>query len=132
PSYARRGAALDLVQQTGARAVLEHRVLAGTQAEDLLQQVDALPRRTAVRERPEVARAARERAAVVGQAREIVGRQADVRVALVVAEQDVVAWRKLLDEVVLEDQRLGLGARRRDVHAPDLRHHHRDARARLR
>src|SRR5690606_33207784 len=72
PSYARRGTALDLVQQTGARAVLEHRVLAGTQAEDLLQQVDALPRRAAVRERPEVARAARERAAVVGQAREIV------------------------------------------------------------
>ena len=35
------GAALDLVQQTGARTVGEHAILAGADAKNLLQQIDA-------------------------------------------------------------------------------------------
>ncbi len=124
-----RGAALDLVQQAGARAVGEDGVLAGAQLEGLLQQMDALAHRPGVREGAEVARALGEGAAVVGQARELVGGELDVGVGLVVAEEDVVARREALDEVVLEDQRLGLGACGGDVHAQHLRHHHRDARA---
>jgi hypothetical protein len=42
-----------------------------------------------------------------------------VGVALVVAEQDVVARVERLDEVVLEQQRLGLGAHHRGLHAHD-------------
>jgi hypothetical protein len=53
----------------------------------------------------------------------------DVAVALVVAEDDVVARLQRLDEVVLEQQRLGLGARDRGFGPGDLRHHHRRARA---
>src|SRR5205823_15074563 len=52
--------------------------------------------------------------------------------ALVVAEKDVVARLQALDEVVLEQQRLRLGARRRDLGAGDLREHHRRARGLLR
>src|SRR4029079_18610454 len=52
---ARRRAALDLVQEARPRAILEHRVLARAQAEDALQELDALAYRVRVRERPEVA-----------------------------------------------------------------------------
>ena len=79
------------------------------------------------------------RAAVVGHAREArrlrrrgaVGGAGDlqVRVALVVAEQDVEARVQRLDQVVLEQQRLGLGAHHRRLQARDARHHVADARA---
>ena len=124
-----RGATLDLVQQAGTRAVGEDGVLAGAQLEGLLQQVDALAHRPGVGEGAEVARALGEGAAVVGQARVFVCGELDVGVGLVVAEEDVVARRQALDEVVLEDQGLGLGAGGGDVHAQHLRHHHGDARA---
>ena len=52
---ARRGTALDLVQQAGPRPVLEDRVFTGTQAEDLLQELDALADRAGIGERTEVA-----------------------------------------------------------------------------
>ena len=126
---ARRGAAPDLVQQAGARAVLEHRVLAGAQAEHALQQLDALAHRVGVRERAEMAVALLFRPAVEAQAREGVPGDHQVGVGLVVAEQDVVARREALDEIVLEQQRLGLRARGGDLDARHLRHHHLDARA---
>ena len=50
-----RRAAPDLVQQARPRAVGEHRVLAGAQAEHLLQQLDRLLHRPGARVRPEVA-----------------------------------------------------------------------------
>ena len=62
------------------------------------------------------------------QLRELLAGQADVRIALVVAEQDVVARLERLDQVVLEQQRLAFGARDRGLDARDLRDHHRDAR----
>src|SRR5206468_12917399 len=53
-------------------------------------------------------------------ARERLGqRHRDARVALVVGEPDVEAWLMLLDEVVLEQQRLGLG-RRSEEHTSEL------------
>jgi hypothetical protein len=52
-----------------------------------------------------------------------------VGVALVVAEQDVEARRQGLDEVVLEQQRFGLGAHDRGFQPRDARHHLPDARA---
>ncbi|MDW8468882.1 MAG: hypothetical protein RML56_07855 [Burkholderiales bacterium] len=51
---ARRAAAPNLVEQAGARAVLEDRVLARAQAEHTLQQLDALAHRLRMRERSEV------------------------------------------------------------------------------
>src|SRR5882762_246219 len=46
--HARRGAAPDLVERAGPRAVLEDRVLAGAQSEHPLQQLDALAHRTQI------------------------------------------------------------------------------------
>src|SRR5690606_28740181 len=62
---ARRTAAADLVQQAGPRAVREHRVLAGTQAEHLLQRLYRLAHRPGVRIRAEVPAALVDRAAVI-------------------------------------------------------------------
>ena len=100
-AHARPRAALDLVQQARPRAVVEDGVLAGAQAEHLLDQLDRLLDRPGARERAEVAVLAVDRAAVVGDARERPRRRAaagfgaagdlQVRVALVVAEQDVEA-----------------------------------------
>src|SRR5207237_9901025 len=127
---ARRGAAVDLVQQAGARAVLEHRVLAGAQAEHALQELDALAHRVGVRKRAEVAVLPVLRAAVESEARELVPGDGQVRIGLVVAEQDVVARREALDEVVLEEKRLALGSGRRQLDACNLRQHYLGPRAR--
>ena len=107
-AHARRGAALDLVEHARPRAVGEYRVVASAQHEHLLQQGDAFTHRARAGERPEVAVAAVERAAVEAQLRKLLAGQADVRIALVVAEQDVVARLVRLDEVVLKQQRLDL------------------------
>ena len=86
--------------------MLEHRVLAGAQAEHALQELDALAHRIGVRERTEVPVATVLRAAVEAEARVLVAGDHEVGIRLVVAEQDVVARREALDEVVLEQQRL--------------------------
>ena len=53
----------------------------------------------------------------------------EVRVALVVAEQDVELGVQRLDQVVFQQQRLGLGAHHRGLHAHDLADHVANARA---
>jgi hypothetical protein len=93
--------------------------------------MDALAHRLGVGEGAEIARALVEAAAVEGDARTGVGRQLDVGIGLVVAEEDVVLRRQALDEVVLEDQRLGLGARGGHLDAGHLPHHEPDARAQV-
>jgi hypothetical protein len=140
-AHAGRGAALDLVKQARPRAVGKHRVLAGAQAEHLLQQLDGFLHRPAVRVRPEVAVPLVDAAPVVGHARKALQRRLalpvlgshagdlEEGVALVVAEQDVVPGVLRLDEVVLQQQRLGLGAHHRGLQAHDLAHHVADARA---
>ena len=110
-AHAGRGAALDLVEHARPRTVGEHRVLARAQHEDLLQRRDAVADRARAGERSEVPVAAIERAAMEAQLRKRIARDADVRIALVVAEQDVVARLVRLDEIVLEQQRLAFGVR---------------------
>ena len=122
-------AAPDLVQQAGPRAVREHRVLAGAQAEHLLDQLDRLLHRPGARVGAEVAVLLVDRAAVVGHAREGCRHQLQVRVALVVAKQDVEARAQRLDQVVLEQQRLGLAAHHRGLQPRDALDHQADARA---
>ena len=120
---ARARAALDLVQQARPRAVREHRVLAGAQVEHLLDQLDRVLHRPGGRERAEVAMLLVDRAAVVGDAWEAMRLDLEIRIALVVDEADVEARRERLDQVVLEEERLGLGAHHRRLHARDARHH---------
>jgi hypothetical protein len=105
---ARPRAALDLVEQARPRPVGEHSVLAGAQVKDLLQQLDRVFHRPRGRERAEVAVLLVDRATVVGDPRKAMRLDLQVRVALVVDEADVEARRQRLDEVVLEQQRLGL------------------------
>ncbi len=82
-----------------------------------------------VRERAEIAPRQVARPSIRRQARELVrGGEPDVREALVVLEHDVVARLVRLDEVVLEQQRLGLRARHGHFHGSDLRDQHLDLR----
>src|SRR4029077_4069634 len=76
-----------------------------------------------VGERAEVTLPLRARAAVEGEPREaVLVAQMDRGKALVIAQHDVEAWLVRLDEVVLEQQRLGLGVGDRDLDGRDLLH----------
>ena len=92
----RTGAAMDLVQQAGPRAVVEDGVLAGAQLEHALQDLHALAHRMRAGEGAEVLVPAVSRAPVVGHAREAVPAELQVGIGLVVAERDVVARRQRL------------------------------------
>src|SRR5574341_2074511 len=127
-AHARRGAAPDLVQQAWPRAVAEHGVLAGADAERILQELDALAHRPRVGEWPEVAGPLVEAAAVESQARETMPAQHQVGVGLVVAKQYVIARRQHLDQIVFEQQRLGLGAGDGRLNGRHLIEHQLDAR----
>ena len=81
------------------------------------------------RERAEIVRFAIGAAAVECRAAETVVRDDDIGIGLVVAKHDVVTRREALDQIVLEQQGLGLRARHGGLDAGDLRHHQRDARA---
>ena len=117
------------MQQTGPRTVAEYGLFAGAQQEGLLDQLDALAHRQPAGERPEVLGLLVEAAAVIGQTRKLARREADIGIGLVVAEEDVVLGRELLDQRVLKNQRLGFRARRRRHHIRHLLQHQRDARA---
>jgi hypothetical protein len=150
---ARRRAALDLVLQARPRTVAEVAVFAVADAKQLLDEFQTLAHRARARERAEIAAAFVARAAMEFQARKrlVRGRvlararirvtrargrfrpgQMDIRITLVVAQDDVVARPQRLDELRLEQQRLCLRARDRRLHARDLRNHRRDARIHLR
>ena len=130
-------AALDLVEQAGPGAVGEHGVFAGAQPEHLLQQLDRFLHGPGARVRTEIAVLAVDGAAVVGDAGERGGRggrsiararlvrtrDLQVRIALVVAKQDVVARVERLDQVVFKQQRLGLGAHHGRFQPRDLADH---------
>src|SRR6185437_12041423 len=127
--HARGGAAADLVLQAGARAVAEIAVLALAHLEQLLHQTQALAHREGAWIRSEIAPWQILRTTVEGQSRIVLAAgQIDVRVALVVAQHDVVARLQRLDQLRFQQQRLAFGARDGDVAAGDLRDHRRDAR----
>ena len=112
------------MQQTGPRAVLESRILAGAQSKHPLQQVNALAHRRRMGKRAEVAVLLVQGATVKSQPRELRPAQHQVGIGLVIPKQDVVAWCQRFDEVVLKHQSLNLGARDRHLHSGNLRHHH--------
>jgi hypothetical protein len=116
-----RPAALDVVVQARrARAPPRLDALAGTEEEDLAQQVERAAHALGVRVGPEV-----DAVAAVALAREVdareflVHRDRDERIGLVVAQADVEARAVLLDEVLLGQQRLGLGGDEHELHPVD-------------
>lgn len=84
-------ATLDLVQQTGARAIGKDRILAGPQPEHLLQQMDAVADGPCRRVRTEIVGPAIRVATKEAKPGEFVAGEDNVGIGLVVAKQDVVA-----------------------------------------
>jgi hypothetical protein len=125
-AHAGRAAAPDLVLQAGPRTIAEHAVLAAAQAEQLVHQVERLAHRPRARIRPEQPTRLHARAAMEREPRPCLVGQQDVRKALVVAQQHVVARPVRLDQLVLQQQRLGFGAGDRDLDARHLRQHRAD------
>ena len=116
----RTPAAPDLVLQARARPVREERVFALAHAKQLLQQQQRFAGGDAARIGPEVPVRAAAWPAVERDPRVLVRRgELDVGKALVVAQLHVVARPVPLDEVRLEQQRLGRRGRDRDL---DPRH----------
>ena len=105
------------IQQARAGAGGEHGVGAGAQQEHALHRGDGLVHRPGRGERAPVAALARLRAAVLGDLRErMVLGQHQPGIGLVVAQHDVEARLEPLDQVGLEQQRLGLGVGGDDLH----------------
>ena len=129
-NLARTGAraALDLVEQAGPGAVGVETVRAGAQEKRPLQRVQGAEHRAGAGERPEIVAGEIARAAMLDQPRRrMAGAYEDIGEALVVAQRDVVAGLELLDEVGLEQQRLGVRFGGDEHHRMGLRHHPRDA-----
>ena len=119
-----RRAAPDLVEQARPRPVRKEAVGAASEQEGLLQRVERPTHRARAREGAVIAPLGAPRAAMLLNAREImVGAQQDEGEAFIVAEQDVVRRAVTLDELRLEQQRLGLAVRRDDLHRARLRDH---------
>ena len=106
-----RPAALDeVVEARAAGRAARLGAVAGAVLEDLAEQVERLAHALGVRERAEVGAAAAVLLAREVDPREVlVQRDRDVGVRLVVAQPDVEARPVLADEVLLGEQRLGLG-----------------------
>ena len=127
--HAGRAAAANLVQQAGARTVGEVAVLAGAQVKDLLQQLDALAHGKGAGIGAEELRTPVRTAPVVRDLWKRMGAELEEGIGLVVPEQDVEAGLQRLDQVVFQQQGLGLGADGGGVDLHHARDHLRGARA---
>ena len=121
---ARRAAALDVVVETRpVRGLARQIPVAGAHREDAADDLQGLPQRGHVGVRPEVTGTGNRDPTGDEHARERLGqRHRDAGVALVVGEPDVEARLMLLDEVVLEEEGLGLGRNDDRLEVGDLAH----------
>ncbi len=125
---ARRGAALDLVEQARPGSMGEETVRAGAQEKRPLQRVQGAENGASAGERAEIVAGDIARAAMLDQPRGgMAGADQDIGEALVVAQRDIVAGLELLDEIGLEQQRLGVRFGGDEHHRSGLRDHARDA-----
>ena len=121
--------AADLVEQAGPGAAFKEAVGAGADQEGALQRRDGAVDGAGGGERPEIPARSRLRAAMLENLRRpMVAGDQDIGKRLVVAQLHVEAWPQLLDEVGLEQQRLGLGRGRNDLDVHRGRDHAQDAR----
>ena len=123
-----RRAALDLIEQAGSGSIGEKAVRAGAQEKRPLQRVKSAKHRAGARERAEIVAGEIARAAMLDEPRRrMPGAYQDIGKALVVAQRDVVTGLELLDEIGLEQQRLGVRLGGDEHHRAGLRHHPLDA-----
>ena len=121
---ARRRAPLDLVLQARAGAAVEHRIRAVAQQEYALQLVERAVHGTRAGEGAKILALGGPPPAMFAQLRKgMVARQQDIGKAFIVAQQHVVARFQLLDQVLLQQQRLGFGARGQKHHRPGFIYH---------
>ena len=107
----------------------EETVRTGAQKERPLQRVERAEHRAGAGEGPEIVARDGARPAVLDQPRRgMAGADENVREALVVAQRDIVAGLELLDQIGLEQERLGLRFGGDEHHRMGLRDHPRDAR----
>ena len=108
---ARRRAALDLIEQARPGAAFEERIAARAQQKRALQRVDGAVDRPHRGERPVITARPGARAAMLENLRRpVIGRDQDIGKRFVVAQHHVEARPQPLDQIGLEQQRLGLGA----------------------
>ena len=101
-------AAANLVLQARPGAVLEITVFTLTDAEQLLQDVEAVAHRAGAGKRSEVLTGLAFGTTVKGEPREIfVVREIDVRIRFIVPQHHVVRWSQRFDEALLQQQRFG-------------------------
>jgi hypothetical protein len=105
PFHARSQAAMDVILQARLGMVARQIHLAGRHQKMAVNEVHQAMRQVAGKIRAVVSGAVLAQAARDVNARILFGGQLDVRIGLVVAQQDVEARLPLLDEVVLERQR---------------------------
>ena len=122
-AHAGCGAAADLVLQTGPRAIAVVAVLALAHLEYLLQEIQAVAHGAGAGIGAEVAALPALGAPVQGEPRKLAVRQVDIGVGFVVTQQDVVDRLVLLDQVVLQQQRLDLAVQHSDLDVGDVGHH---------
>ena len=104
---ARRDAPLDVVLETGPPPAAVDDLVARTDAEQLVRQRHRLARQGRGQERSRVGVSVAGHPARHEHPRKrLAGRELQVRIVLVVAEQNVEPWRPLLDEMGFEGQRL--------------------------
>ncbi|OIQ67457.1 hypothetical protein GALL_509640 [mine drainage metagenome] len=126
---ARSRTAADLVEQAGPRAALEKRVGAGAYQEGALQRRDGAIDRARGRERAEILPGPGLGAAMLEDLRRpMIARDQNIGKRLVVAQLHVEARAQLLDQVGLEQQRLGLGRGGDDLDRNGRRDHAQNAR----
>ena len=128
------------MQHASAAAVVKDRVFAGAQLKNFLQKQDRFFHRPAIRIGAKVIAFFIRRAAVIGDAAEVlaqflrigrVGARAhfQIGVAFVIAKQNVVARAQGFDQVVLKQQSFGFGAHHRRFESVNFAHHVAYARA---
>ncbi len=124
--HARRLAAIDVIIETRAcRTLVEEAIAAGADREEVLDERQVPPEELDLGERPEVAGAVVQHPTRDVYAREVlVQRDLDVRIGLVVPEDDVEPRIVLLDQVRLEEQRLGRRAGHDPVEVLHVAHEH--------
>jgi hypothetical protein len=122
-AHAGRAAALDLVEKAGPRPAFEGGIRAVAQEEHLLELVQRPVDRACGGERPVVVPLLLPPPVLLDLREGVVAVTRMFGKRLVVAQQHVVARLQLLDEVLFEQQRLGLGPCREEHHRRGVADH---------